>query len=1433
MHLHSMRFRSLGDGRALASVAAAAAACRTATASAVSARAAEARGLRGQHRSDAGAAGGGGTHVRAFVPPGSLSAVVQLDDPATLNTFSAALGHDVRRAVDFLREVEPGAAAAVLQGAGPHFSVGGNPYTARGAGGSEASSLSSFARSLRSLYEGFLQLRSLDRLLVCAVHGSLVGGAIAGCLHADSAVAEAGTTFEHGNLARGVCPLGMLSCTFAGALGAHAQHVYLQAARSDAAAARALGLVQLLGRGIQATKACAQIIAQDAARHRRHLVPTMRARRAPVDFGRLGAEAAAHAECQVANGGMVRSSLAGDESRTRCGWPARALASLQHAPAASAPRRCAGLLVAAGARTSASPRPLLSALARSSCASSTWPTPGRRGGAAASSSRGHATPADTDATSSAVLAHVLTLARAPAAAPAARRPATPWLWARTPTLCVRASTASAAGTRLGRADDCVSGAEELRAEATRLRQCLGPVGPAPLGECSWAEPPQSSVPWPPPAGAVGAGAAGLQVRGGVGAVRFGARRTRREMAARTLRALQRLVALGPPPRAVVLHVVDDVGSLASSGRSSQLETEVLERMVGALSELRVPVVGSTRGEVEGAALAAFLAADYRVGGQSSALRVRPGPCLPAVPGACAAYGPVGAQRLGLVSEMVDGVAEAEARAVQFASTLARHPAVGLGHVLGLSRPSRVVARARSSEAPRLAPIVRLNWMQRCGCGGAARLERQRLSSLAEGLPSLASRRRVPSDRQRPPQSSPALLRSRTFALAELAAARAHKGTGSPRASSIHSIDVHVPRQRVSAAALELLRGRAGRHAGGLLLEQCRACGEDEDPVSMALTAMRRLMRRGGVRAHEVGKVRISSASTLDRSKSVKSEVAMLTEAGGGSDVEGVDSCGAAADRTLAPLLECVGWTRGIEWDGRWAVSLASDVVGAPEDGPWSGAAGAAASAALIGAWPQPTSQRGREEAHLGRVFDDADGASRMAWPANAAAPCGVARGHVGALASTVGASACAVFGSRSKPLKASSTLEAHVAGSGISPRPQASVLLLRFERNAAPSRWPTARVGLQNTASALISLAAALVRRALPDRESSAAGRVLARASPSMGIVGMLESMAAAAGGLALPLAQTASEPHSAASFFAACDRRTASLGRLGRSSRPTQRPAGAYYLEQVAPGVATDGAAGRAYELLRIGELQYIPHPPAAERAIRGRAPDMGAAVGASTGVAFEEPSMPTRPAAAMPAAHREVGGGARVAAAAVREVAAELVPGVPADAPLTEAGLDSLGVAELHNRLSSRLGDAELPEALAFDFPTLRQLEAHVATLAPAPAAPTAAAAAPGCGSAYGATGGASGGIDGALLARLLSRQAERCVATTGCARCPRRKRRSQRSGGGGGGTRGRRRAGPGRAGGRAADGSRPRLARRGGAAQPSVVAAGRRRAPRGARV
>ena len=76
--------------------------------------------------------------------------------------------------------------------------------------------------------------------------------------------------------------------------------------------------------------------------------------------------------------------------------------------------------------------------------------------------------------------------------------------------------------------------------------------------------------------------------------------------------------------------------------------------------------------------------------------------------------------------------------------------------------------------------------------------------------------------------------------------------------------------------------------------------------------------------------------------------------------------------------------------------------------------------------------------------------------------------------------------------------------------------------------------------------------------------------------------------------------------------------------------------------------------------------------------------------------------------APHREASTMCAVEVApAVQRVAQELLPsGTSLDAPLMEAGLDSLGSVEFRSRLSSELGGVKLPETLVFDFPTLRQV-------------------------------------------------------------------------------------------------------------------------------
>ena len=56
-------------------------------------------------------------------------------------------------------------------------------------------------------------------------------------------------------------------------------------------------------------------------------------------------------------------------------------------------------------------------------------------------------------------------------------------------------------------------------------------------------------------------------------------------------------------------------------------------------------------------------------------------------------------------------------------------------------------------------------------------------------------------------------------------------------------------------------------------------------------------------------------------------------------------------------------------------------------------------------------------------------------------------------------------------------------------------------------------------------------------------------------------------------------------------------------------------------------------------------------------------------------------------------------------------IIDSLGVDQPLMETGLDSLGAVHMRSRLQEQLGaQVPLPDALFSEFPTLRQLDAHV---------------------------------------------------------------------------------------------------------------------------
>jgi enoyl-CoA hydratase/carnithine racemase len=850
--------------------------------------------------------------INASIDAHSNVGVIELRDSSHFNALGLDLACDLATAIEHLSS-EVSLHCYVLQAAGPHFCIGGYPY-----GKHVETPVSTVGGRLLVTAQSCCKLRELAGPVITPVHGHLAGGGIALCLNTSYLISESSTTFEHGNLLRGVCPIGDFSQTLIRRVGAaSAASIYMADTVLSALGALHVGLTHEACNGVGATKQRALQVVFACAQFNG---PT------PVlaDWMILSAEAIGHAESRLLNGGEAKAAP-GPPSDTliiACQRPERPGKQLG-IPIFSATSEQDALdrmnvatdtvFVAVVFRmehnavgTSADGEPwasmtMVAAMHNKLHSSSLLTVAVCEGTIGA---RALHVPCCAEI----VLAHEdasFTFGAIPNIAIVAAQRRVPRSVREL--ICTGNVIGSARARTLGLVE-MVGGKEEMNAEAKRLKHGLQQKGKLLLKRCglllrghSQCAVEHSTF---DPSAQV---RLGLAEDSSLAMIELGLSHGLDSFAGLDI-AVDWLSRLGTQLRAVTIGIGhQDTQSLHLSERGAAW----MKQAISELQALHVPVVCYANAQMQGPGLSTWHAADYRISGPGAIFTVSP--CERASQNPSAKFGTVAAQRCGVTSQVSSSQGSAEEHATQFGAWLAHHPTVGLIHMLALTRSKRDAA-ARSRNADPVTAWVKLGLLHSACTSAERKLELLRHIAMTEGvhsaalLPFAAGRPYVEALTNSQPKPWHSMRATTNFT-------RHKSGT-----SAVQAAEAYVPRHCVSAAALERANGCLKRDSQGMLVERCVACGDDEDTATMAFTVTSRLLRRCGVHQNEVGKLQIGfasgkrqigCASLLDRSKSMKSELMPLLAEG---DIEGVDHYGDGA--SVSALLDCVEWAQGKVWDGR-------------------------------------------------------------------------------------------------------------------------------------------------------------------------------------------------------------------------------------------------------------------------------------------------------------------------------------------------------------------------------------------------------------------------------------------------------------------------------------------------------------------------------------
>ena len=514
---------------------------------------------------------------------------------------------------------------------------------------------------------------------------------------------------------------------------------------------------------------------------------------------------------------------------------------------------------------------------------------------------------------------------------------------------------------------------------------------------------------------------------------------------------------------------------------------------------------------------------------------------------------------------------------------------------------------------------------------------------------------------------------------------------------IHALEMYTPRHAVHAQELEEYHGTPGKYTRGLLMDAYAGCGSDEDPVSLAHTAVRRLMARFGVALTDVGMLQVASESLIDRSKSMKTELMHIFEEVNTS-IEGIDNYNACYGGTAA-LLSCTNWVQSDAWDGRWAIAVPTDICDATAQYPFFH--GAAAVAMLVG----PDAPLRLDSQRASHIVPRWDFYKPAGW--DVMAPIMDGPGSVEVyhecltecraryLAQVGGASLheehdFLVYHPASGYKFAYHVFERIVALDTTEGSEDEYVSDV-FQRRVAPSLRLFRRIGLMHSASVHANMVSLLSSDAplevntsiLLFSYGSGSASSMFRLRLERNTVQLTPSLDAILDSRTY---------HSPSQFEEICAGYAESFGRFGwTSTAATPQLPEACYLRGV------DALGRRTYEWISNIDGMMIAPKMAYGSLVAAR---KSAALAAQ-----KSPSLQATCAArAMVPLDEDVLG-------ALQELATEMIgDDVDADASLLDAGLDSLSALEFRGLIQQRFPQVTTPATVAFDFPTLRHIEQYL---------------------------------------------------------------------------------------------------------------------------